>query len=63
MPRATCFMDMATEPHYRQALEVYQFLMTMTNALDRSGTFVKLPINSFAVGKRPIGIGGGGGGR
>ena len=51
MPRETCFMDLRTEPPYRQAVQKYQFLMNASNALDREGLHKALPIDHYSIGK------------
>ncbi len=47
----TCYMDLRTDPSYRQVMRKYQFLMNVTNALDPAGLVLPLPVTSFAVGK------------
>ena len=51
MPAETCYMDHETEPLYRQTIENYNFLMNMTNPLNKSGIFVPFPVDHHAVGK------------
>ena len=51
VPRETCFMDLRTEPPYRQAVQKYQFLMNASNALDREGLHKALPIDHYSIGK------------
>lgn len=51
MPRKMCYMDLRTDPPYRQPLKVYQFLMRAANPLNDNGVYVKFPVNSYAVGK------------
>ena len=46
-----CYMNLRTEPHFRQATKIYQFLMNMTNALMLNGSVIKLPTNVGAVSK------------
>ncbi len=51
MPRRSCYMNLRTTPAFRQALDVYQFLMNTSNPLLPGGSIHKLPTNIFAVGK------------
>jgi hypothetical protein len=44
-------MDLRTEPHFRQAVRTYRFLMNMTNSLMPNGSVAKLPLDVYAVSK------------
>ena len=44
-------MSLRTQPHYRQAVQTYRFLMNATNALMPNGSLHKLPTDVWAVSK------------
>jgi hypothetical protein len=44
-------MSLRTEPHFRQAMQNYRFLMNVTNALMPNGSLLKLPIDVWEVSK------------